>query len=259
MDDAYGLKELEVWQKAENSRFLRGSPMLYMIPLPVNSFVRGRRRINFDSTTLDRNNKMAVSFASDVLAGFPFRQFLQDRQLIQDARMLEFWTDVRHYMDADDAYLDPFGIPMKRKLARVLVDKFLTLNNDLDYDIFSEELKITLYQSLNSRDDVTLMSFAQNTISHVSMQSEKTFFTINCMLLIFQYSKTKSFRSSHGLSSKECVVLIFHMDLSFSQALKESWRLYSREERTSFRMKVVGEIIVFLVNKPETFMWHLEI
>ena len=39
------------------------------------------------------------------------------------------------------------------------------------------------------------------------------------------------------------------MDLSFSQALKESWRLYSREERTSFRMKVVGEIIVFLVNK----------
>lgn len=218
--------------------------MLYMIPLPVDSFVRGRRRINFDSTTLDRHNKMAVSFASDVLAGFPFRQFLQDRQLIQDARMLEFWTDVRHYMDADDAYLDPFGIPMKRKLARVLVEKFLTLNNDLDYDIFSEELKITLYQSLNSRDDVTLMSFAQTTISHVSMQSEKTIFTINCMLLIFQYRKTQSFGSTHGLSSKERVVLIFHMDLSFSQALKESWRLYSREERTSFRMKVVGEIIV---------------
>lgn len=111
---------------------------------------------------------MAASFASDMLAGYPFRQYLQERQLKQDSRMLDFWSDVRQYMDADDGYLDPYGIPMKRKLARTLTDKYLTLNNDLEYDIFSEQLKMTLYQGLNSRDDVILMSYAQNIISHVS-------------------------------------------------------------------------------------------
>lgn len=167
-DDAYGLKELEIWEKAESSRFLGGSPILYTIPLFVNSYVKGRKRVDFDNTILDKNNKMAASFASDMLAGYPFRQYLQERQLKQDSRMLDFWSDVRQYMDADDGYLDPYGIPMKRKLARTLTDKYLTLNNDLEYDIFSEQLKMTLYQGLNSRDDVILMSYAQNIISHVS-------------------------------------------------------------------------------------------
>eukprot|EP00105_Crassostrea_gigas_P001305 XP_011413410.2 PREDICTED: regulator of G-protein signaling protein-like [Crassostrea gigas] len=191
-DDAYGLKELEIWEKAESSRFLGGSPILYTIPLFVNSYVKGRKRVDFDNTILDKNNKMAASFASDMLAGYPFRQYLQERQLKQDSRMLDFWSDVRQYMDADDGYLDPYGIPMKRKLARTLTDKYLTLNNDLEYDIFSEQLKMTLYQGLNSRDDVILMSYAQNIISH---------------------------------------------------ALKESWQQYSRQERTSFRMKVCGSRI----------------
>ncbi|XP_062597372.1 regulator of G-protein signaling protein-like, partial [Saccostrea cucullata] len=186
-DDTYGLKELEAWEKAESSRLLRGSPMLYVIPLPVNSYVKGRRRLKFECATLDKNSKLMAALASDALAGSPYSQFLKKSQMLLDSRMFEFWSDVRRYIDADETYLDPYGIPVKRKIARRITDKYLIFNNDLEYDIFSDQLKMTLFQSMSSRDDISLISNTQSIISH---------------------------------------------------ALGESWRQYSREERTSFRMKV---------------------
>lgn len=148
---------------------------------------------------------MAASFASDMLAGYPFRQFLQERQLMQDSRMLDFWSDVRQYMDADDGYLDPYGIPMKRKLARTLTDKYLTLNNDLEYDIFSEQLKMTLYQSLNSRDDVILMSYAQNIISQVSIIIFKMWISLaRIKVLFFFYYRTNQMQLVFFLNAEMC-------------------------------------------------------
>lgn len=140
--------------------------MHYTIPVYVTSYVVGRRRLDFNHVSQDTNFKSMIVFASDTLAGSPFGQTLQNRGLIKKNCMLGFWKDVRHYLDADEKYLDPYGIPMKQKLARQITEKYLAFDDNPEC-IFPEHLKIPIFQSLNSQYDTTMITDAQDIILQV--------------------------------------------------------------------------------------------
>jgi hypothetical protein len=149
-------------------RFFGDSPVDFTIPVHVTSHIVGHQRMNTKNVYLDTNFKLMAVLASDRLAGSPFGQTLQNRGLFNIFRMLEFWEDVRRYLDIDEKYLDPHGMAIKRSMARQINDKYLTFTGRPEYDIFPEHQKKSFYQCLNSQDDNTILN-AQDVILQVSM------------------------------------------------------------------------------------------
>ncbi|KAK3086174.1 hypothetical protein FSP39_014682 [Pinctada imbricata] len=164
--DENALKELDSWEKIQTpSSPLSAlkSPLKAVFSLPLTSYMAGRRRFSLGRFP-GIETRMLCSFASDPLAGSPFLQFLKSRYLLQDMKLLEFWNDVRHFLDTDENYVDPFGTPMKKALGKIIAEKYLMESPDRN-DIFPEALKMSILRSLSFKDDITLLSTVQDLIT----------------------------------------------------------------------------------------------
>lgn len=164
--DTHGLKELENWQKsasAESNYSFTQTNKVVNVPISITSYLSGRRRIATGRSP-NINNRMLCALASDHLSGAPFRAFLKKKGLGLDMRYLSFWSDVRHYLDTEDGSTDCFGIPLKQSLAKTITERYLSSISS-DTEIFSEELKMTLFASLTQQQDVSLLCSAQDIVS----------------------------------------------------------------------------------------------
>lgn len=93
-----------------------GKTVSKSIPISLKSFLCGKRRAirgDYPETT----NRVLWSIASDVLACCPFRAYLERHEQVFDMHCLNFWSDVRAYLDVDDSSTDGLGRPMKKTLA----------------------------------------------------------------------------------------------------------------------------------------------
>ncbi|XP_067650944.1 regulator of G-protein signaling protein-like [Haliotis asinina] len=128
--------------------------------LLLKTYVLGRRDHRTNPPRV--SNRILCALVSDNLAGFPFLQFLQRKNLILDINYLNFWEDVRSYLRTDDK-LDSHGNSSRKVMARKLAERYL-LSSD-DEAIFSEGLKMALLDTLSRGDDESLLFSAHDIVS----------------------------------------------------------------------------------------------
>lgn len=163
-EDVLGYGELADWEKEYES--MDGEKQPLMIPLSVTSYLCGRKRLNIGSFPTV-SNRILCALASDNLAGEPFKNFLNKQTEALDLGYLHFWSDVRHYLDTDEAYLDSNGKPMKKVLGQKISYKYLQSKGEY-CGIFSEGLKMALLQSMTGEDHISLLCTAQDIVTGVS-------------------------------------------------------------------------------------------
>ncbi|KAJ8310768.1 hypothetical protein KUTeg_012633 [Tegillarca granosa] len=160
-EDMLGYGELADWEKEFDSIDSEKQPL--MIPLSVTSYLCGRKRLTIGSFPTV-SNRILCALASDNLAGEPFKKFLNKQMETLDLGYLHFWSDVRHYLDTDEAYLDPNGKPMKKVLGQKISYKYLQSKGEY-CGIFSEGLKMALLQSMSGEDHISLLCTAQDIVT----------------------------------------------------------------------------------------------
>ena len=84
-----------------------------------------------------------------------------------DIQYLNFWTDVRNYLDTDEHTIDGYGYPLKRLLAHKFSKTYLSPDGEGSH-IFSESLKNSLFLALSNNNDVSLLCMAQDIVLDVS-------------------------------------------------------------------------------------------
>ncbi|XP_046580323.1 uncharacterized protein LOC124287887 [Haliotis rubra] len=128
--------------------------------LLLKTYVLGRRDYRTNAPRVSK--RILCALVSDNLAGYPFLQFLQRKNMTLDINYLNFWDDVRCYLRTDDK-VDSHGNSSKRVMARKLAERYL-LSSD-DEAIFSEGLKMALLDTLSSGDDESLLFSAHDIVS----------------------------------------------------------------------------------------------
>ena len=139
------------------------------IPIVLTSYLGGKRRTILGQTPAI-GNRVLWSLAADVLAGSPFRTFLFAKGHMMDINYLNFWTDVRDYLDTDEHTLDAYGFPLKRLLAHKFADTYL-LQGGQCTGLFSETLKNSMFTALSNSNDVSLLCMAQDIVLEVFIPS----------------------------------------------------------------------------------------
>lgn len=135
-------------------------------PIHVRSYLNGRRRL-VQGQIAGSSNKILCALASDNLGGAPFRQFLNNTGQTLDLHYLDFWRDVRNYLDAEDKSTDMYGNPLRKVLARMIAERYLSYAGE-ESDIFSEGLKMQILHSLSNEDDVSLLCVVQDIVTGAS-------------------------------------------------------------------------------------------
>ncbi|XP_052818181.1 uncharacterized protein LOC128244204 [Mya arenaria] len=130
------------------------------IPIELTSFLCGKKRTQLGNFP-NISNRVLWSLASDMLACCPFRSFLEKNDHLFDLRYLNFWTDVRIYMDTDDNAVDDIGRPLRRALAHRIVSRYLYRNQGVR-DLFPEALKKSIFYALNEHRGDNVLCMAQD-------------------------------------------------------------------------------------------------
>lgn len=131
------------------------------IPPSLAQYISGNKRIK---TGKKLKSKVMCALASDCLAGNPMQSYLNKNGQAVDEKLLEFWKDVRQYLDADDSHRDEFGTVTKSKLAHQILDRYLSSDGE---SFLPESVKMTLLACLSSKDDSSLFILAQDIITEV--------------------------------------------------------------------------------------------
>lgn len=135
-------------------------------PIHIRSYLNGRRRLGQEQIA-GSNNKVLCALASDNLGGAPFRQFLINTEQTLDLHYLDFWRDIRRYLDAEENSIDKYGNPLRKMLAHMIAERYLSSSGE-ESDIFSEGLKMQILYTLSNENDVSLLCVVQDIVTGVS-------------------------------------------------------------------------------------------
>lgn len=92
------------------------------------------------------------------------QSFLNNSGLISHGKLLEFWKDVRQYLDADESHRDEFGNIIKSRLAHHILKQYLSTTSE---SILPEKVKMTVLASLSYGDDSSVFILTQDIITEV--------------------------------------------------------------------------------------------
>ncbi|CAC5396313.1 unnamed protein product [Mytilus coruscus] len=141
------------------------------IPPSLSTYISGTKRIN---TGRKAKSKVMIALAAEKLAGNPLQAYLYQSGKTRDIRLLEFWTDLRQYLDAEDSHRDEFGHLIKRKLAHTIFNQYLAAGRD---NVLPEAMKMTVFTSITREDDASLLCFVQDFATESLKDTVKQFMT----------------------------------------------------------------------------------
>lgn len=141
-------------------------PFTFIGPLPkippsMSAYISGTKHIN---TGRKATGKVMIALAADKLAGNPLQSYLYESRKTREIRLLEFWTVVRQYLDADDSHRDEFGHSIRRKLAHTIFNQYLSSGC---YNVLPEAMKMTVFMSITREDDASLLCSVQDFVTEV--------------------------------------------------------------------------------------------
>ncbi|XP_052286288.1 uncharacterized protein LOC127881994 isoform X1 [Dreissena polymorpha] len=143
------------------------------IPIVLKSFLGGKKRTILGKLP-NTNNRVLWSLASDILACSPFRSFLEKHEFLMDLKYLNFWTDVRSYLDTDENAITVYGETVRNFTAQRIVTEYLS-NSGVACDIFTESLKMSLLRAITGGNDVTLLCMAQDIVQETLWEPLKLY------------------------------------------------------------------------------------
>ncbi|KAK3603384.1 hypothetical protein CHS0354_009368, partial [Potamilus streckersoni] len=133
-----------------------------IVPIIVSSFMTGTRNM-FSAGYPYFCNRIMWSLAADILSGSPFKTYLKEYGQALDLHYLEFWTDVRNYLSADNSSCNTIGNSTKSLLFYKIAKTYLMSGGEAS-DIFSESLKMSLLWDLSNHNDISLMHVANDIV-----------------------------------------------------------------------------------------------
>ena len=168
--DSHELQQQTILQSISASEIKSHSytkflPTLHILP-PLSLYISGRKRI---ASGRKISSRVMCALASDKLVGNPLHSFLCRKGQDKEKKLLEFWTDIRQYLDAEDGHRDEVGNPIKQKLANMIFSRYLSSSTKIG-ELFSEKIKLMVYRHLSERDDEAIFNFAQEFVTEVSFQ-----------------------------------------------------------------------------------------
>jgi hypothetical protein len=93
----------------------------------LSSYLGGKNRALVGKAP-ETTKRVIWCLASDVLACCPFRSFLAKHGHTFDVMYLNFWTDVRNYLDTDEHSVDGFGQSLRQLIAQRYLHVSSTIN-----------------------------------------------------------------------------------------------------------------------------------
>ncbi|VDI26949.1 Hypothetical predicted protein [Mytilus galloprovincialis] len=152
-------------------------PFTFIGPLPkippsMSTYISGTKRIN---TGRKATGKVMIALAAEKLAGNPLQSYLYESRKTREIRLLEFWTHVRQYLDADDSHRDEFGHLIRRKLAHTIFNQYLSAGRD---NVLPEAMKMTVFMSITREDDASLLCSVQDFVTERLKDTVKQFMTV---------------------------------------------------------------------------------